>query len=118
LEIQRYYCGGNGEKGCDRHSFLYGWQLNHGAKLFTSTKAKAGSVCTVIKGSNRHGVLFIGDEESSDSCCPSSFFKKRVTNCGLGKIGVNRSFPIGKSHHKLIDFSGTNRIPQAPSLAV
>jgi Domain of unknown function (DUF6531) len=53
LNIQRNYCGGKSKK----NSFLYGWQLNHGAKLF-SYLSKHDHLYASIKGGNRHGVRY------------------------------------------------------------
>lgn len=92
LSLRRYYCGSNGKKGCQKHSFLYGWQLNHGAKLFSCQRDIFDSSYAIIKGGNRHGVLFMGLPFDDLYTCPESFFKSCVTNCGLGEIAAKANF--------------------------
>ncbi len=87
LNMQRYYCGGKSE----RHSFLYGWQLSHGAKLLCY-KTKYRHDCAILKGSDRHGALYRGRYHDKCLSCPDSFFKKGVTNCSLGEICAKTNF--------------------------
>ncbi len=66
LNVQRNYFGGK----CKKSSFLYGWQLSHGAKLFSlETKDQ---FYAFIKGSDRHGVRFKDTKSNGRMTCTGS----------------------------------------------
>ncbi|MBA3603243.1 MAG: hypothetical protein H0W50_06310 [Parachlamydiaceae bacterium] len=88
LNIQRNYFGGK----CKKKSFLYGWQLSHGAKLF-SYWSKHNHFYAFIKGSERHGVFYKEVAEATGRfVCPPAFFKKGVTNCAFGDLSAKSNF--------------------------
>ncbi len=96
LQLQRSYSGGR----CVKSNFLYGWQLNHGAKLLCH-KSRHRHDCAVLKGSDRHGVLYRARYHEKCLKCPDSFFKKGVTNCALGEIGAKTNFKNDRLYKKL-----------------
>jgi hypothetical protein len=86
--MQRYYCGSS---KCEKHSFLYGWQLSHGAKLlFYQSKHRHDNA--ILKGSDRHGIHFKGDHHQKKFKCCESFFENSITNCSLGEISAKTNF--------------------------
>ena len=93
LNVQRYYCSG----GCRKHSFLYGWQLSHGAKLL-SYRSKHDHDCAVLKGSDRHGIQFKGRRHQHELACPDSFFRKSVSNCAFGEISAKTNLKNDRLH--------------------
>ncbi len=87
LNFQRFYCG----SGSRKYYFLSGWQLNHGAKLYHGKKTKHKHKAAILLGTNRHGVMYQEDVFGLYSC-PDNFFKKRITNTGLGEINAANNF--------------------------
>lgn len=87
LELQRYYCG---SRKCEKYSFLYGWQLTHGAKLLFY-KSKHNHDNAILKGGDRHGIHFKGDRHDRIFSCNESLFKNCMTNCSFGEISAKNN---------------------------
>ena len=87
FDFQRSYCG---SRKCEKHSFLYGWQLSHGAKLLFY-KSKHNHDNAILKGGDRHGIHFKGDRHETIFKCSESLFKNCITNCSFGEISAKNN---------------------------
>lgn len=67
----------------------YGWQLNHGAKLFTWKQYQ--HKYAFVNGGIRQGAHYRQDWDRSFKC-PEYYFKKWVTNYALGPIQAANNF--------------------------
>lgn len=94
FDIQRSYHSGK----CSKQSIHYGWQLNHGGKLFTWKKHNHKHA--FVNGSIRQGAHY--KEDFCDAClkCPNYFFRKWVTNYSLGTIQAANNFKNDKLYQR------------------
>lgn len=94
FDIQRSYHSGK----CCKQSIHYGWQLNHGGKLFTWRKHNHKHA--FVNGGIRQGVHYKEDYYEPYLKCPEYFFRKWVTNHSLGSIQAANNFKNDKLYHR------------------